>query len=318
MSSEKIKEYLSAVIIIFVATFLSMLPVPILGLLGSAVAIATLAYITTKYHYAYIIATILSVFVIQFICSANILSAALGLLPFALCGLTFGIAYNIKLAPMKAVALSTGAYTLYIVANLKLYSIANGGSNIFEEALLSAGKMYEEMYAAAVGGQFTGDEIHALVTTLTSSVMRYIPSMIVIICMIFALFSFYLFKRICKIRKSDVSNLLSFSDWRSEKSISILYFILFAVSFILKSETLFADALWNVIMIMTFAFFMFGLSFVEYLLKNRIQKSFIRKLILLGIAAISVSFANIPFFVLSILGALDSFVNYRQKKPFAR
>lgn len=316
LSADKMREYISSVVVILVSSLLTLLPIPILSSFASAVAIALLGYITTKYHYTFIVAAILSVFVVQLICTANILTSALGLLPFVLCGLTFGVAFNIRLAPVKAIALSAASYTLYIVVNLKLYSLATDGANLFEEALSSAAKVYEEMYTTASGGQLTQSEIHTLVTTLTSTVMRYIPSMIVIICIVFSLLSFYLFKRICKLRKNDTSNLTPFSDWRSEKSISILYFILFAVSLFLKTGNIFTDALWNTIIIMSFVFYIFGLSFVEHLLKKRIPKSFTRKLILLGISVISVFFVNIPFFALSILGAMDGFINYRQKKPF--
>lgn len=318
LPSNKIKEYISLMVLIVIVTLLSMLPLTILSFLCSAVIIAALGYITTKYHYGYVAIAWSSIFLVYLIFTGNFLGALSAALPFALCGLTLGISYNLRLPPVKTLSIFTAVYTLNITASLKLTGVSDSGQNIFEEVIGSAGAIYRESLLSAYGTELSNAEISNIVSELTSAMLQITPSFIVIACAVFALLCFYTFKRFCAIRKADVSFLTAFSEWRAEKTVSIIYFVLLVLSLFAPSGNVLSDALMNMVIVMMFLFFLLGLSLVEHLLKKNIARSGLRKLILVAITVISLPFMGIPFFALSIAGALDGLMDYRQKKFFRR
>ena len=115
-------------------------------------------------------------------------------------------------------------------------------------------------------------------------------------------------------RKVDLQGLESFSEWRAEKSIAVIYFAVVAISFVFSKQSLVADVVLNIDMIMTFVFFVYGLSLLEHIFKKVIQKSGIRKMLITFIAFISLFTGGLFFLVLSIAGAMDAFLDYRHRK----
>ena len=110
----------------------------------------------------------------------------------------------------------------------------------------------------------------------------------------------------------------SFSDWRSDKVISITYFVLLALYFVVPTGNFLSDTLLNMVTVMTFVFFVLGLSFLEYKLKNRIEKSGVRKLVLVGISLSAFVLMGLPFLALAICGALDGCFDFRHRKKIIR
>lgn len=315
LSSKNIKEYISAVIFLIVLTIASIFPITILSTLCSAAAIAILGYLTTKYHYGYVAGAALCICIVYLLLLGNVLAAVVSALPVVLCGLSLGISANLKLSPLKTVSILTAVYTLNLTANLKLTTEVSG-QNILETALETAGQMYHEAISAAYGAQISESEISAIVSETTSSILQLTPAFLVIMCFAFSLLAFYLFKRICMIRKADITSLTAFSEWRAEKSVSIIFFVLFVLSVVLPTGTLWADAVLNVVTIMSVVFFMFGLSLIEHMLKSKIIKPGKRKFILVCIMLLALLFAGIPFLAISIAGAMDGIIDYRKKIHF--
>ena len=62
-------------------------------------------------------------------------------------------------------------------------------------------------------------------------------------------------------------------------------------------------------------FYLFGLSLIEHILKKRVEKSFTRKLILIGISFVAFLMLGLPFFVIAITGTMDAILDLRQRKP---
>ena len=85
----------------------------------------------------------------------------------------------------------------------------------------------------------------------------------------------------------------------------------------MPGESFLSDISLNITAVMSFIFFVLGLSLVEFKLENKIKKSYIRKLILIVIILSSL-FMGFTFTVISTIGALDGLINYREKKFFNR
>ena len=234
LSSKNIKEYVSAVMILIVLTVASIFPITTLSTLCSAAAIAILGYLTTKYHYGYVAGAALSICIVYLLLLGNVLAAVVSAIPVVLCGLSLGISTNLKLSPLKTVSIVTAVYTLNLTANLKL-TTGVSGQNVLESALETAGQMYHEAISAAYGAQMSENEISAIVSETTSAILQLTPAFLVIMCFAFSLFAFYLFKRICMMRKADTTTLTAFSKWRAEKSVSIIFFVLLVFSALLPT-----------------------------------------------------------------------------------
>ena len=137
------------------------------------------------------------------------------------------------------------------------------------------------------------------------------PSAMIIFSIVMSVLCFYFFKRICMLKKEDVSSLTPFSEWRAEKGVSIIFFVLFFIKLFAPEDTMFGAVLLNTSVVMTFVFYLLGLSFIEHLLKRRVEKSFSRKLIFIGISFASFLMLGLPFLVIAIIGATDGILDLR-------
>jgi len=314
LSSGNLKTYILILSLTVVSTVLSTLPVITLLILCSAMTAAFLAYSITKFSPKYIVFHGCLIFVLNVIFLGNLLRAFLATVPVILCGLIMGICYNLKHSSAKLLGLSTTAYVMSIVLDIKCIGPTASGKTVLEDAIAFSGQIYKESLIAISSSSLTTDELNHAFTALTSSLLTLSPGLIVIACGLMALLSYYAFCRILSFRHADMTTFQAFSTWRAEKSVSIIYFILTAVYFISPVDTWMSDILLNMTMVMTFVFFIFGLSFTEYKLKNRISSTILRRIILCGISLLSFSFAGIPFFALSTCGMLDGFMDYRNRK----
>lgn len=314
MPSNKIKEFLLTVLLAVVFTLLTTLPVAVLSLLCTAAVAVSIGYTVVKYHYGYVAFTCILVFVVYLLFQQNPVSALAAALPLVLCGLTLGISYNLKFSAFKLLCIFTAVYVLNITVNIKLAGMAQAGQNVFEEAVSSVGQVYRESLTAVYGSQLSSAEINNIVSELTSTLLRFSPSFIVIACICFALLSYYMFKRILTIRKESVACFQSFCEWRADKFISITYFVILVLYFLVPANGFFSDTLLNMVTVMTFIFFILGLSFLEFLLKKKFPKSFTRKMILIAVCVASFILMGLPFLALSVCGAMDGCFDYRRRK----
>ena len=138
------------------------------------------------------------------------------------------------------------------------------------------------------------------------------PSLVIIACVCIALLMFYIFKKILRITKSNIDIYKPFSEWQLDKSISLTYILIFVISFIIP-EGYFADALANVLVVSTFIFYIFGVSFADFLLKRVLKSRVIRKICMILIAVLPIFSFGFPFILISILGMSDGLFNYKEK-----
>ncbi len=314
MPSNRMREFFLTVLITVILILLTLLPAAALSILCAAAVTAILGCSAARYHYGYVAFHVFVMFAVFALFQKSISAALIASLPLVLCGLTLGICYNLKLSVFKLLSIFTSVYALNIAVNIKLAGMAASGQNVFEEVIASVGQIYKESLTAVYGTQLSGTEINSIVSELTSTLLRFSPSFIVIGCIFFALLCFYMFKRILSIRKLDVTLFTPFSEWRADKIVSIIYFVLLAVYFVVPAGTFLSDTLLNMVTVMTFVFFILGLSFLEYKLKSKIEKSGLRKLILVGISLSAFVLMGLPFLILAANGALDGCFHFRNRK----
>lgn len=308
MTKNTFKSYALIIASAIILTLVSMLPIGIFGVIVTALLASTIGYTITKHHYYFVGLVCACIFLIYMIFSGNFTSSIAASTPLILCGITLGITYNMKFSEFVTTGVICGIYTIYSLLNIKL--LDTSGEDLFKNAFALSAQDYSDMLMSLYPEQFTQAELDTLIADAMSVMMKFMPSLMIIMCGCLALLMLYVFKKVLKFTKSDITLYKPFSEWHADKSFSIMFFVIVAISFFLPDQSYIKDAIANVLFVSFFVFFIFGLSLADFLLKRKITNSFLRRTIL--ILLIFFVFGTLPF-ILCLIGALDGFVNIREK-----
>lgn len=312
MSFGKRTEFILLLIFTVLLTIGATLPTTLLSFVCTAAISALIGFVATRYHYGYVACLSLISVAVLFFFVKDILAAIYTALPVILCGLTLGICKNLLLSPLKAIFSMSIIEILSITATLKLVNTSANGKGLLDELLFATGDVYKEALMSSYGTSVSEAEINAIITETISMIKALMPSVMILISILSALLCYYLFKRICMLKKDDVSMLTPFCEWRAERGIAIMFFVILALQSFLPQDTMYGAAFMNVSVVMIFVFSLLGLAFLEHILKKRVQKSSVRKLILIGIFIVSL-LMFIPFLVLGVFGAIDAVWDFRTR-----
>lgn|GEM_PF-2864082 len=319
MVENRFKNHILLLVASVILTLLTLLPLGILGIIVTALLTALVGYTVTKHHYSFVAVVCAGVLLMYVLFSGNLIASIFTSLPIILCGLSLGIAYNLKISSFKTIGIFTGVYTLNILSVLMLYGSKNG-HNALEQLLSDVSNSFNEFISSESAQQFlsTSTDVNAeTLREITNQVMAIftmlMPAIIVIACILFALLNFAIFKKLLKSLKSDISFYSEFSLWRADVSMSVIYFIIVALAMFAPQGNYISAALLNVVTISTFVFFIFGLSFADYILTIKLKKQLLRRVILVILTVSSLLVLGFPFFILVFTGALDGCFNFRKK-----
>ncbi len=292
-------NYALTIITTIILTLISMLPIGILGIVVTALLASTIGYSVTKHHYSFVGVVCACVFLICLIFSKDFLLSIAASLPLILCGVTLGITYNLKFSEFTAISVICGIYTIYLLLNVK-----------FANAFSLSAKDYSNLLLSLYPDQFTQAEIDTLIADAMSVMMKFMPSFIIIMCGCLALLMFYIFKKVLKATKRDISFYKPFSDWHADRSFSIFFLIIALISLFLPEKNYFSDALSNVVLVSVFVFYIFGLALVDFLLSRKFKNKLSRRIILILLITFS---SGIPMLIFCFIGTLDGIINIREK-----
>lgn len=305
MIKNKFKNYALILILTVIFTLGSTLPLGIVAALFSALTVALLGYSVTKYHYLFVGVVATCILALHTVFTQDLLSGIYLGVEIVLYGLTLGIGYNIKLSEFKTVSLLAVIYSLFVVINIKFTETGENLRAALASSLESVYVFYE--------GQISQADFKTVISSLLDVFMRFLPSMIIITGICFAILHFWIFKKLLKVTKTNTSLYVKFIDLHADKAITITYIVLSLISFVLPTGNYLGDALANVITVASFVFFIFGLSYVDFLLTQKMNHRVLRRIILVVLASASLPFFGIPFVTLSILGAMDGCFDCRSK-----
>lgn len=304
MTKNNLKNYIFTAIITVILTILAANISGITGLIFLAFIAAVIGYSTTRHHYLYvgllcgIVAAVFGLF-------GGTLTSLLTALPVILCGLSLGICYNLKFSQYKTLFAVTIIYVLYMVINMKVSGLALDISSILTDVISSAYPLYE--------GMISQTDFNEIVSQILSVFIKFMPAFIVIFCTCYGFLLLMAFKTVLKKTKAESADFISFSQWHAEKSFSITFLILLALSMFLPADNILTDAIANVVLVSSFIFFIFGFSFLVYILKTRAKNPTSAAIIAVIILVVSVVFIGFPFMIISVTGVMDGIINYREK-----
>ncbi len=305
MAKNKFKNYALILILTIIFTLGSTLPLGIVSMLFTALVAALLGYTVTRHHYLFVGVVSACILVLYTVFTQNLLSGIYLGVETILYGLTLGIGYNLKLSEFKTVGLLAVIYSLFVIMNIKFLGSDENLRTILASSMESVYTLYE--------GQISQADFKTVISALLDVFIRFLPSMIIIIGTCFALLYFWIFKKLLKITKVNTSSYIEFADLHTDRTISISYLVLSLISLFLPSGSYFSDALANVITVASFVFFIFGLSYISFILKRKMKNNALRHVVLVVLVSASLTMFGIPFIMLSIMGVMDGCFNYRSK-----
>lgn len=309
MTKNSFKNYLLVLIITAVFSLAGLLPLGVITLLIHAVLASIIGYTVVRYHYWFVAAVSAFLVAVFTIFSGNFYAAILVSLPVLLCGISLGIAHNLKISEFKTVAIITGVYTLNFLLNIRFL----GSKSIsFENLFTNTKEIYVDAITSAYDNTIPKEELETLVSEILSLIYRFMPSITVIFSILVALLFLYTFKKVLKITKTDTEFYKSFSEWHLDRSVGITSLVVIIINFSLPFDNYLSAALSNVCVISFFVFYIFGLAFICSLLKKRIAKPKLLKTIMFFIALLPVISLGLPFLMISSLGIIDACFNFRK------
>ncbi len=305
MINKRFLNYALITILTIVFACAATLPAGLAAVLISLVLTAILGYTATKYHYGFVVFCSVLIFAVQTLFLKNFTLSITTSLPIILCGLSLGICYNLRMSDFKTVCIVTGIFTLYIVLNMKISGIGENMQTALMSTLDTLAPMYEDYMSAA--------DFKTLSSAVMTVFIQYMPSFLLIYCICYALLLFWIFKKVLKISKTDVSFYDAFSQWHADRALSVVFVVVALVGFLMPPGDIFTDAVANTVAVMAFIFFIFGLAYINSILIKRIKSAFSVKVVMALLTLISVFSFGIPFMLLSILGVADGFFDYRER-----
>ncbi|MBO5734375.1 MAG: DUF2232 domain-containing protein [Clostridia bacterium] len=311
MVENRFKNHILLLVASVILTLLTLLPLGIFGVIVTTLLTTLVGYTVTKHHYSFVAVVCASILLIYVLFSGNLIASVFAALPIILCGLTLGIAYNLKFSSFKTIGIFTGVYTLNILSVLMLY-----GKNILSDISESLNEFISSESAQqflSTSSDVNAESLKEFAGQIMTIFTLLMPAIIVIACILFAILNFVIFKKLLKFLKADISFYSEFPLWRADVSMSVIYFIIVALAMLAPRTNYIYAALLNVVAISTFVFFIFGLSFADYILTIKLKKQLLRKVILVILTVSSLLVLGFPFFILVFAGALDGCFNFRKK-----
>ncbi len=305
MIKNKFKNYALILILTVIFTLGSALPLGIVSAFFSALLVALLGYSVTRYHYFFV--GVVSACIIAFytVFAQNFLSGIYLGVEIILYGLGLGIGYNLELSEFKTVGLLAVIYSIFVVINIKFSGTGENLRTLLASSMESVYTLYE--------GQISQTDFKTVISSLLDVFIRFLPSMVIITGICFALLYFWFFKKMLKIARTNISSYADFIHLHADRAISISYLVLSLISFIVPTGNYLSDALANVITVASFVFFIFGLSYIDFILTQKMKNTALKRVILVALILASLTMFGLPFVMLSILGAMDGCFNYRNK-----
>lgn len=319
MKNTKVRALTDTAVAAAICTLLVIIIIYI-PLLTTPLALASgipLMYICFKHNWRYGVISGVCTSLVSFILTGNIITLVLIMLTYVIPGLIFGICSSKGIKFMAAVFVSALSAMLGFVLEL---AIINGGGNGIDDALAQiAETMTQSMNTtfSQVGVPLEGDTklmIDTAVKQAMYSIRLYIPSMIIILAVVYAYIVSALGVFILNRIRVKTPGYTKFYMIRAPKSMCVITIILFVVCNVSQSTSLIMSGMQNLLFISAGIMGVCGLSAVDFKLHKKIKSGYIRAIIYGAIFFGTFMFASILFMFLIVIGLTDGIFERRSIK----
>ncbi len=182
--------------------------------------------------------------------------------------------------------------------------LENGVGGIIDQSISG---MKEALLIA--GSNEATVDIEMALSVIGAYIKQMFPTFIILTSLVFA----YLHCALLRILAKKVSKLrydyIPLDEHHAPRHMAVAYFIISIFALFLSGASKIGVAVYNIVAIIDFVLAFCGFSFIESKFKNKIKFGFLRAIIYIAVFTVASSFA---IQILSIIGMLDSFMNYRR------
>ena len=234
---------------------------------------------------------------------------AIGIVP----GLVSGIMQKRKFnyyESLGGISLAFGA-TIMAVLYIATKGIQGGIGGLFEQTAENMKSVAKQLLDASGSTEIKAEDINVVIEEIMILVKRTMPSMVIIFSMIFGYIHMALVKFFTRKIPDIRLNYVRFDSHKAPKHMSYIYFAIAIISMFSTAEGMFGVVVGNSLSVFDFILAFCGLSFIESKFKTKLKYGFVR--VIIYVLALAVT-SGIAAQILSIVGMLDSFMDYRGLK----
>ncbi|MBE7012944.1 MAG: DUF2232 domain-containing protein [Ruminococcaceae bacterium] len=239
-------------------------------------------------------------------------------------GTAIGIALKTKRTFVSLLSVGTLTYLSSFLVWIVKDSVI-GKINFIDEYINKPVALFFETYTQLLTASGTQNFENILAVTgdlqwvVQQTLAMIVPSFFIICCASLCYVVFSVGRKIIvKFYGSTIEGYPEFSQIRLPKSVSAVLSVLFIISFF-TGNSVFAGAIANIIIILSFVYIVYGLSIVEFFFKKTRLRFFIRFITYIiafavsGFASLILPVINAPM-ILLMLGITDSMFDFRKLK----
>jgi uncharacterized membrane protein len=161
-------------------------------------------------------------------------------------------------------------------------------------------------------------QLNSLLDEIRQVYYLMFPSLLILNYLAIVFIVYMLIKQVLRIFKRDVSKYPEFSQLILQRSAAIALAVSYVLPFFM-SNTLTLAAVNNISAIIGGVAFICGVSFIDFRLRQRVKNAWLRFALYIAVFFISFTIIGIIAYILILVAAFDSFVDYRhlRKKDVA-
>lgn len=269
----------------------------------------------TKNHYIFValealfVLAVLSVFYSASFGIEGFISAVSQAAIIIMLGCTLGISANIKLHLRTTVLITSTVYLANILMGLWIASEYISYSELLTQIREMTSQLIQTQYGNSTEMLAIAEQSVNEVLTL---LYRIMPAYSVIGAGIYGVIITFIFTKLLPKFNKNVQNIEAMSSLRGDKMMGVAFIIICILGFSMQSA-LMADAFLNVIIILTFAFYIFGISYIDYRMKLKGKSVVGRAAFVVFLIPLATILFIFPALILSMLGFVDCFADFRKK-----
>ena len=234
--------------------------------------------------------------------------------PLILLGLSLCLGTKFKMKLPHMIMLCAVLYLLEVLIGLKVTESLSNGNASFSSMMLETGEQMRTVMQAYYPEPEYKDMIEQAISMSVDMSIMLAPAVFTIVSIVLSSVLVYVYKKMQNVQKTDMSFWIPFNQLQADRLFAVLFLLLFVVLTATRGGMAFA-AIANVVLILTFLFFILGLAVFNYKLKQKGAGDTMRKLLTAALICFSTMFCMIPIFALIICGVTDAFFDYRGLRP---
>ena len=315
MNRESIKSYFLNAGCILALSILYCITGGLVQFLAGILASVLIGTSVTKHHYAFVsIECLLCLAVVSgfYGIQAGVMGIIAGLssgVILVLIGIGLGLSTNLKLSVSGTVLLCSAIY----LANMLIGFMLIGREMPFDILLSEFRDILSETFKAQYSSMpDIGMQLDAVIDEMMALTFKFMPSFLICSALISGFIATLIYsKTVVKLNKNVKP--VSFSFLRVERTVGVLCIVILLIA-AFSEDALISDAVLNVVVIMSFIFFICGLSYFDFSMKKKGKNRTYRSIMIIVVIPLVSMLFLLPSAVICGAGFLDSLINFRKNK----